>query len=264
MHTAFNRMKWISRTALLLTVVMGMAMQAGWAQGNKEIIVSAAASLKNAFEELAPIYEKQAGVKPAFNFAASGVLQQQIETGAPADVFASAAQKQMDDLQKKGLIDEATRKDFTGNSLVLILPSDSKQKIVAFEDLAKPEFARIAIGNPKTVPAGQYAEESLTNLKLWEKLQPRFIMAENVRQVLDYVSRGEVDAGLVYSSDAAIAGDKIRIVTQAPAGTHQEIIYPVAVIKDSKNNDASRKFIDLLLSDTGKKIMAKYGFAIAK
>ena len=263
MNTVFCRRKWISRTVLLLAVVIGVAMQGGWAQGNKEIIVSAAASLKNAFEELAPIYEKQTGVKPAFNFAASGVLQQQIETGAPVDVFASAAQKQMDDLQKKGLIDEATRKDFTGNSLVLIIPSDSKLKIGAFEDLAKPEFARIAIGNPKTVPAGQYAEESLTNLKLWDKLQPRFIMAENVRQVLDYVSRGEVDAGLVYSSDAAIAGDKIRIVTQAPSGTHQEIIYPVAVIKDSKNSDASRKFIDLLLSDTGKRIMAKYGFAIA-
>ena len=102
------------------------------------------------------------------------------------------------------------------------------------------------------------------NLKLCEKLQPRFIMAENVRQVLDYVSRGEVDAGLVYSSDAAIAGDKIRIMTQAPKGTHQEIIYPVAVIKDSKNGDAARKFIDLLLSDTGRRIMAKYGFAIAK
>ena len=264
MYTACNRVQWIARTALLLTVVMGLALQGGWAQSKGEIIVSAAASLKNAFEELAPIYEKQTGVRAAFNFAASGVLQQQIETGAPVDVFASAAQKQMDDLQKKGLIDEATRKDFTGNSLVLILPADSKHKIDTFADLARPEFARIAIGNPKTVPAGQYAEESLTNLKLWEKLRSRFIMAENVRQVLDYVSRGEVDAGLVYSSDAAIAGDKISIVSQAPKGTHQEIIYPVAVVKDSKNSDAAKKFVDLLLGDTGRKILAKYGFAMAQ
>ena len=262
MYTACNRAKWIAHTALLLAVAMGLALQGGWAQSKGEIIVSAAASLKNAFEELAPIYEKQTGVKPAFNFAASGVLQQQIESGAPADVFASAAQKQMGDLQARGLIDVATRKDFTGNSLVLIIPADSKLKISAFADLARPEFARIAIGNPKTVPAGQYAEESLKNLNLWDKLQPRFIMAENVRQVLDYVSRGEVDAGLVYSSDAAVAGNKISIVSQAPKRTHQEIIYPVAVVKDSKNSDAAKKFVDLLLGDTGKKILAKYGFAI--
>jgi molybdate transport system substrate-binding protein len=256
-------MRWIARTALLLAVVMGFAFQ-GQAQAKKEIIVSAAASLKNAFDELGPIYERQTGVKANFNFAASGVLQTQIESGAPADVFASAAQKQMDDLQKKGLIAEATRRDFTGNSLVLIIPSDSKLKIKEFKDLAKPEFARIAIGNPKTVPAGQYAEESLTSLKLWDALQPRFILAENVRQVLDYVSRGEVDAGLVYSSDAAVAGGKIRIVTQAPKGSHQEIVYPIAAIKDSKNAAAAQKFIDLLLGKTGKGILAKYGFAIAK
>jgi molybdate transport system substrate-binding protein len=254
-----NGLKWIMRAALTLAVVIGLALP-GHAQ-QREIIISAAASLRDAFQELAPIFEKQTGFKANYNFAASGVLMQQIEAGAPADVFASAAQRQMDDLQKKGLIVESTRKDFTGNSLVLIIPANSKLKIKDFTDLANPEFARIAIGSPKTVPAGQYAQDALTTLQLWDKLQQRFIPAENVRQVLDYVSRDEVDAGLVYSSDAAIAGDKIRVVSQAPKGTHEEIVYPIAVIKDSKNARAAQQFIDLVLSKTGKDILAKYGFA---
>jgi len=259
MERKMNKLKWIFCSALMTVVVMGAAWQAQAQQ--KEIIVSAAASLRDAFNEIGELYEKQTGIKTLFNFAASGVLQQQIETGAPADVFASAAQQQMDNLEKKGLILDGTRRDFTGNSLVLIVPANSKLGIKSFDDIADAKVARIAIGNAKTVPAGQYAQDSLTAMKLWDKLQPRFISAENVRQVLDYVSRDEVDAGFVYASDAAVGGDKIRVVTQAPKGTHEEIVYPIAVIKDSKNADAAKSFIELTQSKAGKDILAKYGFA---
>jgi len=248
-------------TITLALAAIALTMPGADAQGKNEIIVSAAASLRNAFEEIGAIYEKQTGVRPNFNFAASGVLQQQIESGAPVDVFASAAQQQMDNIEKKGLLLDGTRKDFTGNSLVLITPADSKLKLNSFDDLSNAKVERIAIGNPKTVPAGQYAQDSLTAMKLWDKLQPRFIPAENVRQVLDYVSRGEVEAGLVYASDAAISEGKINVVANAPKGTHEEIVYPIAVIKDSANPEAAKKFIELTDSKTGKEILAKYGFA---
>jgi molybdate transport system substrate-binding protein len=255
-----TRRKFLATTLAL--AAMALTVSGAYAQqGKGEIIVSAAASLRDAFMEIGAIYEKQTGVKPNFNFAASGVLQQQIESGAPVDVFASAAQRQMDDIQKKGLLLDKTRRDFTGNSLVLITPADSKLKLNSFQDLADAKVQRIAIGNPKTVPAGQYAQDSLTAMKLWDTLQPRFIPAENVRQVLDYVSRDEVEAGLVYASDAAVGGNKIRIVATAPKGTHEEIIYPIAVLKDSAISAAARRFIELTQSRTGKDILAKYGFA---
>ena len=252
------------RIFLIAALAVAVSSSVAHAQQKKEIIVSAAASLRDAFLEIGAIYEKQTGVKPNFNFAASGVLQQQIETGAPVDVFASAAQQQMEALQKKGLLLDETRKDFTGNSLVLIVPAKSKLNIKSFLDLADAKVERIAIGNPKTVPAGQYAQDSLTALKLWDKLQQRFIPAENVRQVLDYVSRDEVDAGLVYASDAAISEGKISVVAEAPDGTHEPIIYPIAVIKDSTNKDDAVKFIDLTQGKTGKDILAKYGFTDRK
>jgi molybdate transport system substrate-binding protein len=225
-----------------------------------EIIVSAASSLKNAFEEIGVIYEKQTGIRPNFNFAASGILQQQIEAGAPTDVFACAGRKYMDDIQKKGLLLDGTRKNFAGNSLVLITPLDSRLKIQSLQDLDSAEVRRISIGNPKTVPAGQYAQEALSALKLWDKLQSRIIPAENVRQVLDYVSRGEVDAGLVYSSDTAILPGKIRIAAEVPKESYEEIAYPAAVLKDSENPAAAMKFIELVQSETGGVILAKYGF----
>ena len=246
---------------ILAAAVFAISGACARKQNGDEITVSAAASLRNAFSEIGTIYEEQTGVRPNFNFAASGVLQQQIEAGAPVDVFASASPRQMDDVQSKGLILDETRRDFTGNSLVLVTPADSGLDMRSFQDLTAAGVERIAIGNPKTVPAGQYAQELLTALGLWDELQPRFIPAENVRQVLDYVSRGEVEAGLVYASDAAIAEGRINIAAEAPKGSHEAIVYPIAVIKDSKNSAASIKFIELTLSETGQAILAKYGFA---
>ena len=259
---SMKRFKQTMRIAVILTAALVISGACAQKQ-TKEITVSAASSLRNAFEEIGEIYEKQTGVRPNFNFAASGILQRQIEAGAPADVFASASRKQMDDVQKKGLLLNETRQDFTGNSLVLITPANSSLGIRSFQDLTNAGVERIAVGNPKTVPSGQYAQESLTALDMWDKLQSRIITAENVRQALDYVSRGEAEAGLVYASDAVMAEGKIRIAAESPRGSHEDIVYPIAVIKNSGDSAAAIKFIELVQSETGQAILAKYGFTNA-
>lgn len=228
-----------------------------------EIIVSAAASLKEAFNEIAQLNEQRNNVKVHFNFGASGALQRQIEAGAPVDVYASAGAQQMDQLATKELIVSASRTDFARNMLVLVEPANSSA-IASFNDLTKPEVKKIAVGNPKTVPAGQYTAQALNKLHLLPAIQAKLIYAEDVRQVLDYVVRGEVDAGIVYSSDVLSAGAKVKEVVRAPEDSHDPILYPIAILKDSKRKDAARKFIDLVLSSEGQKILAKYGFLPAE
>jgi molybdate transport system substrate-binding protein len=230
------------------------------AQPGSEILVSAASSLKNAFEEIGSIYEKKTGVRVRLNLGASGLLQKQIEAGAPVDIFASAGDKQMDELQAKGFIEANTRRPFARNTLVLIVPEGAKYRLHAFKDLVRPEIKKIAIGNPKTVPVGEYAQEALKNLKLWDTLQSRFVLAENVRQVLDYVSRGEVEAGIVYASDILAANGKAILAVSAPKGSHRPISYPIAAIKGTAQANAARRFVDFTLSGTGQSILAKYGF----
>jgi molybdate transport system substrate-binding protein len=253
------------RIILLFTIADASAITSSVsAQDKGEILVSAAISLKNAFEEIGSLYEKQTGIRVRFNMGASGLLQKQIESGAPVDVFASAADKQMDSLQSQGLILPETRRHFARNTLVLITPQDSKLQFHSFSDLSRSGLERLAIGNPKTVPAGQYAEEALRNLKLWDKLQSRLVYGENVRQVMDYVARGEVDAGLVYASDTSIARKKISVSAQAPKGSCAFIAYPIAVVQGTGNRQAARRFIDLTLSATGQAILKKFGFLGAK
>lgn len=226
----------------------------------KEITVSAAASLREAFREIGKIYEEREKIRVNFNFAASGALQKQIEQGAPADVFASAGKPQMDALVAQNLIAAETRRDFVRNELVLIVNAAQNTKSNSFIQFLENERARLAVGNPKTVPAGIYAEQSLRRLGVWEKLQTRLVFAEDVRQVLDYVARGEVEAGVVYNSDARIAGEKVRIAARAPENSHEAILYPIAVVKNSKNRDAAGKFVELVLSSEGQAILQKYGF----
>jgi molybdate transport system substrate-binding protein len=249
---------------LLLFASAGTNSGSVSAQGRGEILVSAAISLKNAFDEIGALYEKQTGTRARFNMGASGLLQKQIESGAPVDVFASAADKQMDALQSQGLILMETRRPFAHNTLVLITPTDSKLRIRSFADLSRSGITKIAIGSPKTVPAGQYAEESLRNLKLWDRLQTRLVFGENVRQVMDYVARGEVDVGLVYASDTLLAQGKISVVANAPKGSHSPITYSMAVVRGSGNVQFARRFIDLALSSAGQAILKKYGFLGAK
>lgn len=225
----------------------------------QELIVSAAASLTNAFKEVGKQFEAaNPGVKVVFNFGASGALMQQIDKGAPVDVFASADQKTMDQAKEKNLVLAETRKDFVSNGLVLIVPKDSKLAIKDVKDLVQTQVARIALGNPETVPVGRYAQEVLTSAGLWENLKPKYILAETVRQALDYVGRGEVDAGFVFATDAAISKDKVQIA--AVAQGHKPIRYPVAVIGATKNKAMSQRFVDFLLGSEGQGTLSRYGF----
>ncbi|MCE5193860.1 MAG: molybdate ABC transporter substrate-binding protein [Nitrospiraceae bacterium] len=230
----------------------------------KDITISAAASLKNVFEEIGRLYEAKYGAKCIFNFAASGDLARQIIGGAPVDVFASASQKDMDELGKRELIISMTRADFAANSIVLIVPAGSKAVLKSFEGLNKAEIKKIALGNPKTVPAGRYAEETLNFYKIIPLIKDKLIYAENVRQVLDYVARGEVDAGIVYSTDVVARSNEIKVITIAPVESHKPVVYPIAVVKGTKNETEAKAFISLVLSQDGRKILEKYGFKTIK
>jgi len=229
------------------------------ASADQELIVSAAASLTNAFGKIGKKFESaNPGTRVVFNFGASGALLQQIDKGAPVDVFASADQKTMDQAAAKGLIISGTRKDFVSNELVLIVPHGAKTPVKALQDLNARGIGKIALGNPETVPAGRYAQEVLTYEGLWDELKPKFIFGESVRQVLDYVSRGEVDAGFVFATDAAVAKDHVSVALEAT--THKPITYPISVVNSSKNKDLAKRFVDFLLSGEGQEILSTYGF----
>jgi molybdate transport system substrate-binding protein len=235
------------------------------AESRREVIVSAAMSLKNAFEELGKQYEAgHKGVKMMFNFGASGDLVRQIEGGAPVDAFASASKKDMDDLEKKGFVIPGSRVDFASNTVVLVVPSHTKVQIKSFADFASKGIKKIAMGNPKTVPAGRYAAEVLQYYKIMPAIKDKLIFAENVRQVLDYVAREEVDAGIVYATDFMTRAKEVTIAAIAPVASHEPIIYPFALIKGTKNEGPTKDFISLVISAEGKKILKKYGFVTAQ
>jgi molybdate transport system substrate-binding protein len=242
-----------------LVAAGAMALWGAPAAADQELIVSAAASLTNAFPEIGKLFEKQhPGSKIVFNFAASGPLLQQIAQGAPVDVFASADQKTMDQAQEKGLIVPASRKNFVSNTLVLIAPQKSGLPLAGSKDLASPEVKRVALGNPETVPVGRYTREALTKAGLWETLKPRFIYGESVRQVLDYVSRGEVDAGFVFATDAAVARGKVKTVAEVQG--HQPIIYPVALVAASPKQALARGWVDFIVSPAAQEVFLRFGF----
>lgn len=221
-----------------------------------EMTVSAAASLTNAFTEMKKVFEKEhPGLTVHTNFAASNPLLKQIVEGAPVDVFASADQGTMDKAEAAKVTDSATRQNFALNDLVVIVPKGSP-KPESLADLAK--MKHIAIGNPESVPAGRYTRDALTNAKLWDKLQSKYILGASVRQVLDYVARGEVDAGFVYATDARQMADKVDVALVADG--HDPVSYPVAVAVTGNNPKAGREFLNFVLSSEGQAILAKYGF----
>jgi molybdate transport system substrate-binding protein len=227
----------------------------------EEITVSAAISLKEAFSEIARDFEaRQKGVRVLFNFGASGDLVRQIIAGAPVDVFASAGLKEMDELEQKSLAVPGSRTIFAGNIVVLITPQPSALKINNLSDLTKKEVTKIAVGNPKTVPVGRYADQVLRNLKLYDSVKEKLILAENVRQVLDYVARGEVDAGLVYATDAATRTRDLKRIGPVPERSHQPVIYPLAAIKGGKNENLAKAFIAWVTSPEGESILRRHGF----
>jgi molybdate transport system substrate-binding protein len=235
------------------------------ASASQDLTISAAISLKNAFEEIGKLFETQnKDVKILFNFGASGDLLAQIKGGAPVDVFASAALKDMDALDSDGFVIKDSRANFVANSLVLVRPASAKISIVSFDDLKKLEVKKIAVGNSKTVPAGRYADEVFQYFKIADAVKDKLVFAENVRQVLDYVARGEVDAGVVYATDAITRASEVAVIAVAPEGSHKPVLYPIAVVKGSKNEKAARGFIAFVRSDEGMKILTKYGFKSVK
>ena len=246
-----------------LVFIVGNAIQSPVIAQCTSLTVSAAISLTNAMQEIKTIYQNgNPNIKITYNFASSGALQQQIEQGAPVDVFFSAAAKQMEALQQKNLLVPDTRRNLLTNRLVLITPKNAPA-LTSFRNLAGSQVKRIAIGEPRSVPAGQYAQELLTNLKLFDSLKSKLVYGNNVRQVLTYVETGNVDAGIVYTTDAK-ESNSVRVGATAPFNLHSPIVYPVAALKDSKNVAAARNFVQFLSSSQARAVFQKYGFGIAR
>jgi molybdate transport system substrate-binding protein len=231
------------------------------AQSNTSLLISAAASLKEALEEIKPLYQQsKSNVNISYNFGSSGALQQQIEQGAPADIFISAAKKQVDALEQKGFLVAGTRNIIAKNRLVLVVPKNVGG-ITSFYSLKDAKVKKIAIGEPRSVPAGQYAQQVLEKLKIWTEVKSKLVFANNVRQVLASVESGNADAGLVYITDAKIS-NQVKIVVTADEKYHSPIIYPLAVVKRSKNINAAKEFSQFLSSDQAKMVFKKYGFIL--
>lgn len=222
-----------------------------------ELTISAAASLQDALKEIAADFEKKhPNIKITYNYGASGALQQQISHGAPVDLFFSAAEDKYDKLVKDGLINKNNGTDLVRNELVLIVPSHSDVK--GFNDLAKSE--QFSIGTPESVPAGKYAKETLENLKLWNEVEEKVVYAKDVRQVLTYVETGNVDAGIVYKTDAMIS-KKVKVAATADENTHSPIVYPVGVVKKSPHQKEAKLFYDYLQEKEILQIFKEYGFS---
>ena len=227
-----------------------------------EILVAAAASLQNSMEEIGKIYQKEnPGITVTYTFGSSGTLQEQIEQGAPVDVFMSAALKQMEALEKEGLILDGTKKELLENKVVLIVPKDSKLGITSFKDILKAPT--IALGDAESVPVGQYAEEVFTSLNNLEDVKKQATYGKDVTEVLSWVGTGNADAGVVYATDAK-SSDAITVVAEAPEGSTSKVIYPVAVVKDTKAEEAAKAFVEYLTTEEAQGVFEKYGFTSYK
>jgi len=239
---------------LLLLAAGACAARAG------DLTVSAAASLSNAFRDLAPLFEAgHPGTKVLCNFGASGALLQQIaKGGAPVDVFASADQETMDQAQHQGLVHAAQRRDFASNALVIIVPAAAKNVPKTINDLTQGIYQRVAIGLPASVPVGRYAKGVLEAAGLWRAIEPKTIGANSVRQALDYVARAEVDAGFVYATDAAVMRDKVKVALTVP--TIKPVHYPAAPLAASPNAAMAAEFVEFLLSAPAQAVLARHGF----
>ena len=233
--------------------------------GEQGILVAAAASLKNAYEdELIPMFEEQyPGVTVEGTYDSSGKLQTQIEEGLEADVFMSAAVKQMKALDEEGMIASDTIVDLLENKIVLIVPAGSDSKIDSFEKIG--DAASIALGDPESVPAGQYAKEALTNLNVWDSIQDKVSFGTNVTEVLNQVAAASADAGIVYATDAASMADQVEVVAEAPEGSlAKKVIYPVAVVKGTAHEEVAKEFVAFLQTDKAITVFEEYGFSSAQ
>jgi molybdate transport system substrate-binding protein len=238
--------------ALLAGLLLGLAIPAP--ARAQELVLSVAVSMKEAVTALGAAFTAaHPGVKLRYNLGASGELQKQIEAGAPVDVFISAAERQMDELEAKGLVLPGSRRAVARNVLTVVKPADSRADLRTPADLLAARIGRVVIGNPRTVPVGQYAGECHRRLGLWERLQPKLVLAENVRQALDYVARGEVDAGFVYATDATAAAGRVVEAFRPDEASYRPIVYPAAVVAATTQPRLARAFIDLLGSPEGRR-----------
>ena len=251
-----------SKTAETTAAATTAAETAAAPAEDVEILVAAAASLKNAYEEkLIPMFqEANPGVTVKGTYDSSGKLQTQIEEGLETDVFMSAATKQMTALDEGGYIASETIVNLLENKIVLIVPAGSEAGLENFEDIANAES--IALGDPASVPAGQYAEEALTNLGIWDSIQDKVSFGTSVTEVLNQVAAASADAGIVYATDVASMADQVTVVAETPEGTlAKKVIYPVAVVKNTANADAANAFVEFLQTDEAMAVFESYGFA---
>ncbi len=247
----------VMRAWLAILGMVWMVASAPAAAG-QELIVSAAASLTDAFRDIGKVFEAaHPGATVVFNFAASDILLTQIAKGAPADVFASADQDAMNRAQRDRLLLPGTRRDFAANALVLVVPA-AAPPVPDLNALATPRFRRIAVGSPQTVPAGRYAKEALDAAKLWDTLAPRIVLTQNVRQALDYVARDEADAGFVYATDAAIMPSAVKVALDVATST--PVRYPIAVVAATRQPALASAFAALVNDAPGQRILAQFGF----
>lgn len=226
-----------------------------------EINISAAASLTDALTEIQTEYAKESNAILQFNFGASGTLQKQIEEGAPCDLYMSASKANMDALEEAGLTVPDSRKDILGNTLTLVAAAEKKDAVKGYEALTSADVTSISIGTPETVPAGKYAQQALQNLGIWDGLQSKIVLAKDVKQVLEYVDTGNVDCGLVYKTDA-LAMKTGTTIMDLPEDSHDPIVYPAVLIKDSAQSEAASKFYDFLQTEYAKGVFEKYGFTV--
>jgi molybdate transport system substrate-binding protein len=245
------------RPVMQVTIAL-LALQFGVSAMAADLIVSAAASLTNAFTDIGQEFERMhPGTKVLLNFGGSGQLLQQIAKGAPVDVFASADQETMDRADKEGLTEPGSRVDFVRNALVVVVPRDAGLSLNSLRELTGNEFRHIAVGNPDSVPVGRYSKSALQASGVWDALQGKIVNTQNVRQSLDYVARGEVEAAFVYRTDAAILPDKVRIVLEVPS---TPVLYPLAILKGRRAKSEAKEFVAFVRSDAAQRILQKYGF----
>jgi molybdate transport system substrate-binding protein len=228
------------------------------------LLVAVATSLQKPLQEIAALYRQTNPSQTInYNFAASGALQQQIEQGAPVDIFISAATKQMKALEEKGALASGTTKNLLTNQLVLIIPKQTSVSLTDFRQLIQPKVKRISIGEPRSVPAGQYATEVLQNLGILDQVKSKFVLGNNVQSVLTAVETGDVDAGIVYITDAK-SSDKVTVAATANEKLHTLITYPIAILKSSKLPDESKRYVEFLQGNSATSVFEKYGFGIVK
>jgi molybdate transport system substrate-binding protein len=249
-----------ARMAFSWTVILFM-LSAQISARADEVLVSAAASLTDVLRDIGKAYQSKSKHKLVLTLGPSNFLARQIDEGAPADMYFSADLTQMDLLEKNGRLEPGTRKNLLSNQLVIVVPADSKLAIASSKDLLKPEVKKIVLADPAAVPVGVYTSKYLADEGLWDKVKPKIVPVLDVRATLASVASGNVEAGVVYKTDAAIS-NKVKVVFEVPIEKGPKITYPIAIIKESKKKDAARDFLNYLLSPASKSSFKKYGFVV--